>query len=40
MATAVALKQKFTVRSEGIEVTGRLNWALETEAGLVYFWVC
>ncbi len=34
MATAVALEQKFTVRTEGVEVPGRLDCALETEAGL------
>lgn len=34
LATAVALEQRFTVRTESLEVTGRLDCALETEAGL------
>jgi CRISPR/Cas system-associated exonuclease Cas4 (RecB family) len=34
LATAVALEQNFTARIEGVEVTGRLDCALETEAGL------
>jgi RecB family exonuclease len=34
LATAVALEQKFTVRTESVEVTGRLDCTLETEAGL------
>jgi CRISPR/Cas system-associated exonuclease Cas4 (RecB family) len=34
LATAVALEQSFTVRAGGVEVTGRLDCALETEAGL------
>ena len=34
LATAVALEQSFTARTEGVEVTGRLDCALETEAGL------
>lgn len=34
LATAVALEQSFTVRTGGVEVTGRLDCALETEAGL------
>ena len=34
MATAVALEQRFAVQEEGLEVTGRLDCALETEAGL------
>ena len=34
LATAVALEQNFSVRMEGVEITGRLDCALETEAGL------
>lgn len=34
LATAVALEQRFSVREAGIEVTGRLDCAMETEAGL------
>ena len=34
LATAVALEQNFSVRVEGVEITGRLDCALETEAGL------
>ncbi len=34
LATAVALEQSFSVREKGVEVTGRLDCALETEAGL------
>ncbi len=34
LATAVALEQRFAVQEEGLEVTGRLDCALETEAGL------
>jgi len=34
LATAVALEQRFSVWAEGIEVTGRLDCALETEEGL------
>ncbi len=34
LASAVALEQKFSVRVGGLEVTGRLDCALETEAGI------
>jgi len=34
LATAVALEQRFVVRTGGVEVTGRLDCALETEVGL------
>lgn len=34
LSTAVALEQRFTVRENGAEVTGRLDCALETESGL------
>ncbi len=34
LATAVALEQRFSVQAKGIEVTGRLDCALETEEGL------
>ena len=34
LATAVALEQRFTAQAKGIEVTGRLDCALETEEGL------
>jgi len=34
LATAVALEQRFSVRAEGIEITGRLDCALEPEVGL------
>lgn len=34
LSTAVALEQRFSVREKGVEVTGRLDCALETESGL------
>jgi CRISPR/Cas system-associated exonuclease Cas4 (RecB family) len=34
LAAAVALEQSFSVRVGGVEITGRLDCALETEAGL------
>jgi RecB family exonuclease len=34
LASAVALEQSFSVRVGGLEITGRLDCALETEAGL------
>ncbi len=34
LAKAVALEQKFSVMVEGVEVTGRLDCAMETEEGL------
>jgi len=34
LASAVALEQRFSVRVEGLEISGRLDCALETEAGL------
>jgi putative RecB family exonuclease len=34
LASAVALEQSFSVRVGGVEITGRLDCALETEAGL------
>jgi RecB family exonuclease len=34
LAAAIALEQSFSVRVDGLEITGRLDCALETEAGL------
>ncbi len=34
LGSAVALEQRFSVRVEGLEISGRLDCALETEAGL------